>query len=184
MLSFDYYDNSARLKNLHKRVSDLTCHPFLYLRPAGVHVHQPCQLGQPGDLALLVRYVPQVRETEERRQMMLAGREHLDAANQHHLVVIGIEHGGEHVAGLEAEAGELLRVGPGDPVRRFPQPVPVRVLADGEQDLADRPLDPLGGPFGPDARGRGSSGWPLSGPFGSGTRDPGSPDGGPHGSSH
>jgi len=46
-------------------------------------------------------------------------------------------------------------------------------------------MDPLGGPFGSDARGHGSHGWNSIGdPFGSDTRDRGSPDDGPRGTSH
>ena len=62
--------------------------------------------------------------------------------HQDDLVVVGVEDGGEHVLGALPQPGELLGVHPRDPGRRVDEPVPVRVLADGEQYLADRPLDP------------------------------------------
>jgi len=34
---------------------------------------------------------------EKRRQMVLAGREHLDVANEHHLVVISVKNGRQNV---------------------------------------------------------------------------------------
>src|SRR6202012_1194863 len=48
---------------------------------------------------------------------------------------------GEHVLRALPQSGELLGVGPRDPRRGVAQAVPLRVLADGEQDLPDRALD-------------------------------------------
>src|SRR3984885_956126 len=73
---------------------------------------------------------------------MLASRVQLDIADQHHLVVIGVKDGRQHVRRVHAQPGELLGIGPRDPGRRIAQSVPVRVLSDGEQDFPDRALDP------------------------------------------
>jgi hypothetical protein len=59
------------------------------------------------------------------------------------LYIFGVEDGGQHVLGALPQPGELLGVHPRHPRRRVEEPVPLRVLADGEQDLADRPLDAL-----------------------------------------
>lgn len=44
---------------------------------------------------------------------------------------------------VDAQAGEELGVGAGDPGGRLAQPVAVGVLADGDEDLADGRLDAL-----------------------------------------
>src|SRR6516165_7316640 len=72
MLGLYHYDNAPGLEDVHQRIGDLAGHPFLDLGAAGVDVHQPGQLGQPGDLALLVRYIADVGKPEKRRQVMLA----------------------------------------------------------------------------------------------------------------
>ena len=45
-------------------------------------------------------------------------------------------------SGVDPQPGEELRVGPGHPGRGAAQAVPVGVLADRDQDLPYRPLDP------------------------------------------
>src|SRR5262245_27730751 len=47
------------------------------------------------------------------------------------------------VPGILAQAGKELLVGVGHPLWRAPQPFAVGVLADGDEDLAHRRLDPL-----------------------------------------
>src|SRR5579875_3391205 len=142
MLGLHHYDNAPGFQDVHQRIGDLAGHPLLHLGAPGVDVHQPGQLRQPRDLPLLVGDVPHVGVPVKRRQMVLAGREDLDVADQHHLVVIGVEHGAEHRRGILPQPGELLGERPGHPPGRVPQAVPARVLADGDQDLPYRPLDP------------------------------------------
>ena len=64
--------------------------------------------------------------------------------HQHHLVVAEVEGRREHVLRLLPQAGEDLRVRPGDPGRGVPQAVAVRVLADRDEQLADGPAHALG----------------------------------------
>ena len=143
MLGFHDNNNAARLEYLHQRVGNLAGHPFLHLRSPRVHVDEPGELGQARDLAALVRYVTNVRVPEEWRQMMLAGREQVDITDKHHLVVTGIEDGGQNVLRMLGQPGELLRVSARNPAGRVPDALTVRVLADREQYLAYRALDPL-----------------------------------------
>src|SRR6202050_4158828 len=103
VLGLYYYDNAARLEYVHERVSDLARHPFLDLGPACVQVPQPGQLGQPGDLPLFVRYVPDMGQPEERQEVVLAGAVELDVPDHDHLVVTGIEHRREFVFGALPE---------------------------------------------------------------------------------
>lgn len=55
----------------------------------------------------------------------------------------GLEGRGEHVFRLHAQAGEELCVRVRHSSRRPLQAIAVRVLADGDEDLPDRFLDPL-----------------------------------------
>ena len=41
------------------------------------------------------------------------------------------------------QSGEQLGIHPGDSGGCLPEPLPIRVLPDGQENLADRPLDPL-----------------------------------------
>src|ERR1035438_4136230 len=144
MLRLDHHQDAPRFEDVHQPVRDLRGHAFLYLRTAGVNVDQPGQLGQSGNLTLFVWYIADVRRTKKGHQVMLAGAVNLDVPHQHQFVVVGVEHGGQDVLSPLAQPGELLREGPGDPGRGVPQPVPLRVLADGEQDLLHRALDTCG----------------------------------------
>lgn len=56
--------------------------------------------------------------------------------------MVGLEGGGQDLCRVDPQAGEELGVGAGDPGGGAFQPVTVRVLADGDEDLADRLLDP------------------------------------------
>jgi hypothetical protein len=74
--------------------------------------------------------------------VVLAHALHLDVADQDEFLVVRLEGGGEHGRRVDPQAGEELRIGPGDPVRGARQAVPVRVLTDRDEDLPDRFLDP------------------------------------------
>jgi hypothetical protein len=56
--------------------------------------------------------------------------------------VVGLEGGGEHLGRVDAEPGEELRIGAGDPGRCAFEPVAVGIFTDRDQDLANRLLDP------------------------------------------
>ncbi|GAA4594330.1 hypothetical protein GCM10023107_30120 [Actinoplanes octamycinicus] len=83
-----------------------------------------------------------MRDALERQQVVLAHALHLDVADQHELLVVRLEGGGEHGRRVHPEAGEQLRIGTGDPGGGPRQAVPVRVLTDRDEDLPDRFLDP------------------------------------------
>ncbi|BCJ59825.1 hypothetical protein Jiend_32470 [Micromonospora endophytica] len=78
----------------------------------------------------------------ERQEVVLAEAHHVDVPDQHQFLVVGLERGGEHGGRVDAKAGEELGVRSGDPGRGLLETVAVRVLADRDQDLADRFLDP------------------------------------------
>ena len=137
----DDHHHAAWLQRVRQGVGYLAGHPFLHLRAPRVHIDQPGQLGQPGDLALGVRDVTDVRDADEREQVMFARPVHLDVANEDHLVMVRVENGGEHVPRGLPKPGELLRVSSRDPGRGVAQAIALRVLADRDQDLPDRALD-------------------------------------------
>ncbi|GIF11225.1 hypothetical protein Ate01nite_12570 [Actinoplanes teichomyceticus] len=83
-----------------------------------------------------------MREALERQQVVLAHALHLDVPDQDEFLVVGLEGGGEHGRRVDPQAGEELRVGPGDPGGGPGQAVPIRVLTDRDEDLPDRLLDP------------------------------------------
>ena len=70
----------CRAQPLHQRVGDLPGQPLLHLRAAGEPVHQPRQLRQSGDPAVVAGDVPDVRHAVERHQVMLAAGVELDVA--------------------------------------------------------------------------------------------------------
>src|ERR1700683_4249481 len=80
--------------------------------------------------------------SEKRHQMMLARREHLDIAHEHHLVVIGVEDGRQDIGRRLPQPRELLGQRTSDPARGVLDTVPRRVLANSEQDLVYRSLHP------------------------------------------
>ena len=66
-------------------VGDLLGQPLLDLRAAGEQLDHPGELGQPEDP--LAGQVPDVRDADERQQVVLAHRLHRDGAGEHQLVV-------------------------------------------------------------------------------------------------
>ncbi|BCJ43296.1 hypothetical protein GCM10010168_43950 [Actinoplanes ianthinogenes] len=83
-----------------------------------------------------------MRDALERQQVVLAHALHLDVADQHELLVVRLEGGGEHGRRVHPQAREKLRIGTSDPGGGPRQAVPVRVLTDRDEDLPDRLLDP------------------------------------------
>src|ERR671914_550554 len=130
VLGLDHDDDAARLEGRHQRVGDLAGHPLLHLRPPGVDVHQPGELGQPGDMPLFVGRVPHMRHAVERHQVMLTDRVDLDVLDQDHLVVIGVEHGVQDVRGPLSHPGELFGVRARHPGRGVDESVAIGVLPD------------------------------------------------------
>src|ERR1700730_1762561 len=141
VLRLDDHHHPTWFQRVHQGVGYLAGHPLLHLRAPRIDIDQPGQLGKPGDLALVVRDIADVRDPDEREQVMFARPVHLDVADDDHLVMVRVEHGAEHVLRALPQPGELLRVGPRDPGRGVAQAVALRVLADGEEDLPDRALD-------------------------------------------
>jgi hypothetical protein len=73
--------------------------------------------------------------------VVLAEAHHLDVADQHEFLVVGLERRGEHLRRIHPQTGEELRVGAGDAGGGPLQTVAVRVLTDGDEDLPDRFFD-------------------------------------------
>src|SRR5680860_1296377 len=136
VLGLDDHDHATGLEELDHRVGDLRGQAFLDLRALGVDVDQPGQLGEAGDLAVLVGDIAHVRHPGERHQVVLAHRPQLDVADQHHLVVADVEGGAEYVLRGLVKALRELGVRPGHAVGCVSQPFALGVLTDGDQQLA------------------------------------------------
>jgi hypothetical protein len=68
--------------------------------------------------------------------VVLTRRVHRDVLDQHQFVVLLVERGVEHVVGIDVEAGEHLPVRPCHPRRGVDQALALRVLSNGDQQLA------------------------------------------------
>ena len=125
-----------------ERVGDLRRETLLHLRAAGEDVDEAGDLGQPRDVAVVASGCSRRVRRRERHQVVLAHRPHLDVLDQHQLVVADVERGREDLARVLVHAGQQLGVRLGDAARGVTQPVAVGVLADRDQQLADRRLGP------------------------------------------
>ncbi len=135
VLRLDDDDHTAGFRDPHQRVRHLGGEPLLHLRTPGVDIHQAGQLGRPGDLAVRGGDVTDVGDSLEGEQVVFAAGDQVDVLEQHHLVVAQAGHGGQVGLGFLPETGEYLLVGTGDTGRGVAQPLPVRILADGDQEL-------------------------------------------------
>src|SRR5690606_23001476 len=99
------------------------------------------QLGQAGDAAVGAGDVADVGDADEREQVVLAGAGDLDVLDEHELVVGDVEGGAQVRLGVLREPGEELLVGARDAGRGLLEPLTVRVLPDGDQDLPHGGLD-------------------------------------------
>ena len=87
---------------------------------------------------------------------MFAGAAEVDPADYHKLVRLVLEFGLKMPASVVGQPGKYVAIRSRDTAGRFPQAVPIRVLADGTQNLTDRPFDPgqVDGGFGFDLQSR------------------------------
>jgi hypothetical protein len=105
------------------------------------NIHETGQLAQARHLALMGRDVPHVRDAVERYQMVLARGVERDVLDQHEFLVVQVELGGQDVLGILVQAREDLGVSLGNTLRRIHQTTAIRVLAHGNEDLADGRLN-------------------------------------------
>src|SRR5215204_321230 len=140
VLGLDDHED-VRRQDVDERIGDLGCEALLNLGPLGEPVDHARQLRQACDPPVIIRDVRDVRPSVERDEVVLAVAGDRDVADHHHLVVIGLEGGDDVTTRVLAQPAENLLVHVGDPPRRVLETVPVRVLADGFEDLPHRALD-------------------------------------------
>ena len=122
---------------LLEEFGDLLGQPLLDLEPPGVHLDDARDLREPDDPA--ARDVRDRRRAEERQQVVLAQRVERDVLDDDHLAVADVEDRVvDEPLGIDVVAGCELGVHPVDTFRGAQQALAVWVLADLEQDLADR----------------------------------------------
>ena len=140
---------------LHQGVGDLGGQPLLHLRPPRVDLDEPGQLGQAGDPAVS----PGRSRRGPRRGTAAGGARSTTPPRCRAPAPARRGWPRTWSSGrrrVDPQAGEEFGVGPGDPGRGPAQTVAVGVLADREQDLPDRALDP------PQGRPTVSTGPPVS----------------------
>jgi len=124
-----------------ERLRDLLAEPFLELRTSGEDIDCPRQLRQP-DHPALPGQIGDVRLTEEGQQVMFAHAAELDASDQDRLVRLVGEGPPQVPLGGGADTGKYFAVGPGDAPGCVSQTLAVGVLADRQENLANRSFDP------------------------------------------
>ena len=142
VFAFDDDDRAARFEVGDEGFDDLGGQAFLDLGAAGEHVHQPRQFAQPGDLPVVRGNVAHMRHPVERHQVVLAGGVERNVLDQDQFLVVQVEGGGQDFRRVVVQPGEHFGVGLGHPLRGVQEAAAVRVLADGQEDLADSRLDP------------------------------------------
>ena len=143
MPGLDHHECPAGLEDLDDRVRDLRRESLLHLRALREPVDQTRDLREPGEATVVTRDVRDMRAPVERSEMMLTHRIQRDVAHQHHLVVVGLEGHDEMPRGVLVEPAEDLAVHLGDAARGAQQSVALRVLADREENLPHRLLQPF-----------------------------------------
>src|SRR5690606_22356411 len=137
VVRLDHHAHALRLEDVPDRLRDLVRHPLLHLEPPGEHLHDPGELRESHDPP--VRNVRDVHLPEERQQVVLAERVHLDVPDHHHVLVVLFE---------DPLADDLLDrevVAPRQPLEnllhplgRPAQPLPIRILAQPPHDLRNQ----------------------------------------------
>src|ERR671910_120702 len=138
VLGLDHHHHALGLQRAVDLVRDLDGQLLLDLRPPGVGIDQASELGQPGDLPVVAGDVGHVRPPDEGDEMMFTDARGRDVADHDHLVVAGLEGGGQVRVGLFVQARADLGVHAGDPLRGVAQSLTVGLLAHRLQDLAHR----------------------------------------------
>src|SRR5690606_22859460 len=140
VVRLDDHPHARGPQRVPHRLRDLVRHPLLHLQPTSEDLDDPRQLREADDLA--VRDVGDVDLAEEREQVVLAQRVHLDVLHEHHVVVVLVEDRvADHLLHRDPVAARQPRQALLDALRRAYQPLALRVLADPPQDLTDQSLE-------------------------------------------
>jgi len=139
MLSFQHHHDPPWAEGVLDGIGHLVRQPLLDLQAAGAGFEGSGQLAQSHDATL--GRVANVRDPAERQKMVLAHGGEGDITQDHRLLVALLEGDIEVLPGVGTYAGEQLRIGVGNPVRRGTQPLSSWILADGGQQLRYGPAD-------------------------------------------
>src|SRR6266852_9124962 len=143
MLSLDDHPRSRSTEPpLAQEVCNLGRETLLDLRPAGKHLHEPCDFADPENPAL--GNVADVSDPMERQEMMFTKACEWDVSHDDHLmVVLIIETCFKQLTGILCQAGKQLFVHLGHAPRRAYQPLARGVFAYRLDDHANGLLDAL-----------------------------------------
>src|SRR4029077_730555 len=128
MATLDNDSDTARRDHRVDGVRNLSSHPFLKLKPAGIGVDQARQLAQTHDTA--VGYVSDVRPAKEWKQMVLTQAEECDVLHDDHVVVTlcGVEGVADNRRWIGGIARGEVSKGFSDPVWGFEQTLAIWIL--------------------------------------------------------
>ena len=141
MLGLQHHDDTGRVQRLHQRVGDLPGQALLHLGALGEAVHEPRQLRDAADAAVLAGDVGHVRAPEERSQMVLAHAVEGNVAHEHDFLVALVEGHVEMPRRVLFQAAQHFLVHTGHARRRLPQPLALGVFPDAFQNQADACFD-------------------------------------------
>ena len=142
MGALDHHEDGGRIEVFLDGLADLSGQSFLLLRAAGDDLDGPGQLREADD-AVVLRLVRDVGHAREREQVVLAHACEGDVAHDDGILAFLGELASEVLARAGSDACEEFPVGLRDPSRGVEETLSVGVLADGEEDLANRGLDPV-----------------------------------------
>lgn len=135
-MRFDHDAHSLGFQNALERIADFLPQPFLHLQPPREHVDDPRDLAQPDDG--LIGDIAHVHFAEEREQVVLAERIHLNVLHDHH--AFGVRREERALDDLfqllpvpRGEERERLRAAPG----RLLQSRALGIVADFGEELAE-----------------------------------------------
>ena len=116
MAGLDHHGDTARAERRLQRGGDLTGQPLLQLQPPGEGVDQPRQFRNADDAA--VGPVGDVSLSHDRREMMLAGGDQGNRAEQHDFVIaVRVEDPIEQPGRIDRIAREPFTIGARNPRR-------------------------------------------------------------------
>src|SRR6266571_2557628 len=133
MLCFDDDHHSGRAQLFEEKVGDLSSQPLLNLRLLGHQIGHTREFRQ-SDYSPFLRYVSNVRNADEREEMMLADRINRNAFDDDHLVVSLGRYRMNELAWIAMQPRANLLIHFSYTSRRFAEPGSVGVLAYAFED--------------------------------------------------
>src|SRR5215471_4552993 len=127
--AFDNDRDTQGLEDPLQGIGNLCRDPLLNLKPLGIDLDEPRQLGNPDHP--VVRDIADMRPPDDRRHMVFAMGFKTDPAQQYHFIISGdlLESSLQQFLRLLAVTGKPFLIGAGDTGRRFDESLAIRIVA-------------------------------------------------------